>query len=243
MTEPRLYIRIQDSRGILFDYEPATAAQIASAGFVPKERAEKAESALSDMRAVIKPPLKPDAEKARAEIARLTQERDDYRAAAEAETRRCDELLAERNRARNETLAAREERDEYMRKWEGLNSAAADLVAEAVGPYDPPGTAVSLLPEPKAGEQGEPHIQTSPFPQVAQASAELHDRQWRPTDADTAFAPPFGTIRQCRVCGCLVAGGPTACARCRKGLTDGKPWRGGNPVSTDTKPAADPDRT
>lgn len=29
-----------------------------------------------------------------------------------------------------------------------------------------------------------------------------------------AFAPPFGTIRQCRACGCLVAGGPTACARC-----------------------------
>jgi len=40
--------------------------------------------------------------------------------------------------------------------------------------------------------------------------------QWRPTTTDTAFAPPFGTIRQCRVCGCLVAGGPTACARCAK---------------------------
>lgn len=46
--------------------------------------------------------------------------------------------------------------------------------------------------------------------------ADVHERgwQWRPTAADTAFAPPFGTIRQCRVCGCLVAGGPTACARC-----------------------------
>lgn len=45
---------------------------------------------------------------------------------------------------------------------------------------------------------------------------EVHERgwQWRPTATDTAFAPPFGTIRQCRVCGCLVAGGPTACARC-----------------------------
>lgn len=45
---------------------------------------------------------------------------------------------------------------------------------------------------------------------------EIHEIgwQWRPTGADTAFAPPFGTIRQCRVCGCLVAGGPTACARC-----------------------------
>lgn len=33
-------------------------------------------------------------------------------------------------------------------------------------------------------------------------------------DKDTAFARPFGTIRRCRVCGCLVAGGPTACTRC-----------------------------
>ena len=45
---------------------------------------------------------------------------------------------------------------------------------------------------------------------------DVHERgwQWRPTATDTAFAPPFGTIRQCRVCGCLVAGGPTVCARC-----------------------------
>lgn len=33
-------------------------------------------------------------------------------------------------------------------------------------------------------------------------------------DPDTAYIPPFGTIRKCRGCGCLVAGGPTACARC-----------------------------
>lgn len=38
--------------------------------------------------------------------------------------------------------------------------------------------------------------------------------QWRPVTTDTAFAPPFGTIRQCQGCGCLVAGGPTACVRC-----------------------------
>lgn len=46
--------------------------------------------------------------------------------------------------------------------------------------------------------------------------AEVHENgwQWRPIDSDTAFAPPFGTIRACRVCGCLVAGGPTACGRC-----------------------------
>lgn len=52
----------------------------------------------------------------------------------------------------------------------------------------------------------------------AMVPADVHERgwQWRPTATDTAFAPPFGTIRQCRVCGCLVAGGPTACARCVK---------------------------
>lgn len=46
--------------------------------------------------------------------------------------------------------------------------------------------------------------------------ADVHESgwQWRPTDSDTAFAPPFGTIRVCRWCGCLVAGGPTACVRC-----------------------------
>jgi hypothetical protein len=31
---------------------------------------------------------------------------------------------------------------------------------------------------------------------------------------DGALAPPFGTIRVCRGCDCLVAGGPTACRRC-----------------------------
>lgn len=38
--------------------------------------------------------------------------------------------------------------------------------------------------------------------------------QWRPVTDDTAFAPPFGTIRACIDCGCLVAGGPTRCVRC-----------------------------
>jgi hypothetical protein len=50
----------------------------------------------------------------------------------------------------------------------------------------------------------------------AEVPAEVHERgwRWRPTDEDTAFAPPFGTIRACRSCGCLVSGGPTACGRC-----------------------------
>jgi len=43
--------------------------------------------------------------------------------------------------------------------------------------------------------------------------------QWRPVTTGTAFAPPFGTIRQCQGCGCLVAGGPTACVRCAEAGT------------------------
>lgn len=45
---------------------------------------------------------------------------------------------------------------------------------------------------------------------------EVHERgwQWRPVGDDGAFAPPFGTVRACRVCDCLVAGGPTVCGRC-----------------------------
>ena len=45
--------------------------------------------------------------------------------------------------------------------------------------------------------------------------------QWRRVDDDTAFAPPFSTIRVCRHCGCLVAGGPTACNRCAESPTGG----------------------
>ncbi len=48
---------------------------------------------------------------------------------------------------------------------------------------------------------------------------EVHERgwQWRPV-RDSAFAPPFGTIRVCTECGCLVAGGPTRCVRCVRAL-------------------------
>jgi hypothetical protein len=46
--------------------------------------------------------------------------------------------------------------------------------------------------------------------------------QWRPTDKDTAFAPPFGTIRVCIDCGCLVAGGPTRCGRCAHEVQGGE---------------------
>lgn len=57
-------------------------------------------------------------------------------------------------------------------------------------------------------------------PAEATVPAGVHERgwQWRPTGEDTAFAPPFGTIRVCRHCGCLVAGGPNACARCDAAL-------------------------
>lgn len=52
---------------------------------------------------------------------------------------------------------------------------------------------------------------------------EVHESgwQWRPVSEDTAFAPPFGTIRMCIACGCLVAGGPTRCARCAPLGTEG----------------------
>jgi hypothetical protein len=44
--------------------------------------------------------------------------------------------------------------------------------------------------------------------------------QWRPVDGDTAFAPPFGTVRACLDCGCLVAGGPARCRRCAADALD-----------------------
>lgn len=58
----------------------------------------------------------------------------------------------------------------------------------------------------------EPRDERAPVP------AEVHERgwQWRPVDGDTAFAPPFATIRVCRSCDCLVAGGPNICGRCAK---------------------------
>jgi hypothetical protein len=65
-------------------------------------------------------------------------------------------------------------------------------------------------------------------PNQAPVPAEVHERgwQWRPTSDDTAFAPPFGTVRACLGCGCLVAGGPANCARCA-GAMDGRLRRGG----------------
>lgn len=54
---------------------------------------------------------------------------------------------------------------------------------------------------------------------VVPADVHEHGWQWRPTGKDTAFAPPFGTIRVCGACGCLVAGGPAACARCAEAGT------------------------
>ena len=45
------------------------------------------------------------------------------------------------------------------------------------------------------------------------------DDRWRRITDDTAFAPPFGTVRVCGACGCLVAGGPTRCGRCAGGTT------------------------
>lgn len=41
---------------------------------------------------------------------------------------------------------------------------------------------------------------------------------WHQVD-DGAFASPFGTIRKCIDCDCLVAGGPTRCRRCVDALS------------------------
>ena len=87
----------------------------------------------------------------------------------------------------------------------------------------------SCPPQPAAGEVpacecGDPDAECPvhdgdgdppPKPAAGEVPAEVHERgwQWRPV-GDGAFAPPFGTIRVCRGCGCLVAGGPTACVRC-----------------------------
>lgn len=59
------------------------------------------------------------------------------------------------------------------------------------------------------------------FARRAEVPQEVHDRgwQWRPVSDDTAFAPPFSTVRACIDCGCLVAGGPTRCGRCAKDVT------------------------
>lgn len=60
-----------------------------------------------------------------------------------------------------------------------------------------------------------PTAEPAPTAEPHAVPREVHESgwQWRPV-GDGAFAPPFGTIRVCRGCGCLVAGGPTACARC-----------------------------
>ena len=72
----------------------------------------------------------------------------------------------------------------------------------------------------RPAEPVRPRLQRRPadLPGAGAVPVEVHERgwQWLPIDKKTAFVPPFGTIRQCRVCGCLVAGGPTACARCAK---------------------------
>jgi len=48
---------------------------------------------------------------------------------------------------------------------------------------------------------------------TAAARVEVAEPDWHAVD-DGAFARPFGTVRKCIDCGCLVAGGPTRCGRC-----------------------------
>lgn len=80
----------------------------------------------------------------------------------------------------------------------------------------PPPTTPSPIPAipPLPAPPAPPRVAVpSPAPQPA-ASSLPAPVGWVAVGDDTAFAEPFGTIRVCRVCGCLVAGGPTACVRC-----------------------------
>mgnify|MGYP000741711663 CR=1 FL=1 len=99
--------------------------------------------------------------------------------------------------------------------FSGVGKTAREIADAALG--DPQGRWVEVLVE--VGDAAEDDDTLERLATMADVvPVEVHERgwQWRPVDKDTAFAPPFGTIRKCRVCGCLVAGGPTACARCAR---------------------------
>lgn len=51
----------------------------------------------------------------------------------------------------------------------------------------------------------------NPFPKAIDRPDEAHNPPYEGLDA---FVPGLGTVRECRRCGCLIAGGPTACKRC-----------------------------
>lgn len=84
--------------------------------------------------------------RAQQRIGELTQERGDYRDGASAEAKRCDELLTERNRARNETLAAKERIAELEAEL-----SATDVARNLPPPKGRPIPAVAQREAPKAG--------------------------------------------------------------------------------------------
>lgn len=53
----------------------------------------------------------------------------------------------------------------------------------------------------------------TPIVDIASELAQFDKPDWHQV-GDGAFARPFGTVRVCIDCGCLVAGGPTRCGRC-----------------------------
>ncbi len=59
--------------------------------------------------------------------------------------------------------------------------------------------------------------------------AEQQSAAWAQV-GDGAFAYPFGTVRKCIGCGCLVAGGPTRCGRCASDVI--------GPLATPAQPTA-----
>ena len=52
-------------------------------------------------------------------------------------------------------------------------------------------------------------------PSITKQQAQFNQLpDWHRIDDHSAYARPFGTVRACRGCGCLVAGGPDTCGRC-----------------------------
>ncbi len=83
-----------------------------------------------------------------------------------------------------------------------VHSLLQDLVDDVIGPVEtsPCEALVGYLQE---------HIAD-----LAQSEQDPDEKpDWHQV-GDGAFARPFGTIRVCIECGCLVAGGPTRCVRC-----------------------------
>jgi hypothetical protein len=113
----------------------------------------------------------------------------------------------------------------YLQEWTRRYVMGEDMRGDATIEEEKARTHVSLLEHQRDALRAEVERLRKQEGELNDAlgvvPVEVHECgwQWRPTTTDTAFAPPFGTIRRCRGCGCLVAGGPTACVRCAEAGT------------------------